>query len=58
MKHHDVTPALGTMKGPKDLGPCISRNHHAITIVFGMEIEVDDPDLHHHNTTVAQGTKE
>jgi hypothetical protein len=47
-----------TKKEPKDLGPRMSKNHHAVTIVLGMETEADDPGIHHHDATVAQGTEE
>jgi hypothetical protein len=49
---------LDTKEEPEDLGPCMPKNHHAITIVLGMEIESYDPGLHHHDTTIAQGTEE
>jgi hypothetical protein len=43
---------------PEDLSPRMLKNHHAITIVLGAEAEVDDPDLHHHNTTIAHDMEE
>jgi hypothetical protein len=41
---------------PKDLDRRMPKNHHALTIVLG--IEVDDPGLHHHDTTIAQSMGE
>jgi hypothetical protein len=34
------------------------KNHHAITIVLGIEAESDDLGRHHHNATIALGMEE
>jgi hypothetical protein len=46
------------MKEPEDLGPHMSRNHHAVIIVLDVEIEVDDPGHHYHDAKIAQGMEE
>jgi hypothetical protein len=58
MKHHAVTSILDTKEEPKDPDPRMPKNHRIVTIVLDMEIEADDPGLHHHDTTIAQGTQE
>jgi hypothetical protein len=56
--HHAVTSVLDMNKEPKNLDPCMPKNHHAVTIVLGTEAEAGDLDHHHHNITIAQGTEE
>jgi hypothetical protein len=51
MKHHII------MKEPEDPDPRTKKHHHAITTVLGIEVEANDPGLHHHDTTVAPGTE-
>jgi hypothetical protein len=56
--HHAITSVLDTREGPENLGPCMPKNHHAVTIVLGAEAEADHLGCHDHNTTIAQGTEE
>jgi hypothetical protein len=43
---------------PENLGPRNSKDHHTITTVLGIGAEVNDPDLHHHGTTIAHDREE
>jgi hypothetical protein len=46
------------MRETASLDPRTKTSHHAITIVLGIEPEVEDHDLHHQGTTTARGREE
>jgi hypothetical protein len=52
MKHRVV------MREPTSVDPQTKTSHHAVTIVFGIEAEVKDRDLHHQGTTTSHGREE
>jgi hypothetical protein len=56
-KHHAITSVLDTREEPKNLDPRMSKNHHSVTIVLGMEAEADELGLHHHDSTISQDTE-
>jgi hypothetical protein len=49
---------LDTKEEPGNLGPCKPKDHHAVIAVLGTGAEANDPDLHHHGTTIAHDMEE
>jgi hypothetical protein len=46
------------VKEPKNPNPRTRKHHHAVITVLGAEAEAGDPDLHHHDTTIARDMEE